>query len=210
VKNPMRPVVLALVPGVCLALASTCMSAEPSLGQVTLASLSENSVATKLVGSWTLNRSLSQVPEPSAGGLRRGGPGGVGGGPPEGLGGSRGEHGGPPDRPEGPVGARTIRIEIHDADLRIISGNGHVRTVTPGGEAVERVRGPMLVTETARWEGDRLVIESVAEDGPMTSESIALAEDGSDRLFHTTVMPRPDSDELQKAIWVYDRAIASK
>lgn len=226
-KCPMSPLqsLLALAAG--LTLAAAAPGAEPAGRPVALASLSTNSVAVKMVGSWTLDRSLSQVPGPPAGGPRGGGslgspgigmggpppggPGGATGGPPEGgVEGGRSERGGPPPRPEGMGGTRTMTIELDDLDIRITSGSGRVRVITPGGEAVERARGPMLVTETARWEGERLVIESVADDGPITTEMFAFSEDGSDRLVHTMSMPRPDSDEQEKAVLVYERSTTAK
>lgn len=218
-KSALRPQQMSLV--LALGLACTAMApwVEPATGQEVSASASETGAAAGLVGSWTLDRSLSQVPTPPAGGRHRGGasggpgegmggppPGGMEGGPPpDEMGGRRGDRGEPPARPEGLGGSRALKIELAGLDVRMTSASGRVRVITPGGEAVERARGPMLVTETARWEGERLVIESVAEDGPMTTESFALAEDGSDRLIHTVLMLRPDTNEQVKAVWVYDR-----
>jgi hypothetical protein len=108
-------------------------------------------------------------------------------------------------------GAKTVKIVVIDNDVRIISAEGNVRVITPNGQAVERQRGFQTVMETARWDTDQLVVSSASEGGPTTSETFALADDGSGRLVHTLRMPpRPDGGELGTITWVYDPAKATK
>ncbi len=172
-----------------------------------------DSAATLMVGTWELNRDLSEIPAPPRGERPQGPPpdaGGAMGGPPPGDSSAHpeGGPGGPPPG-HGPLGgADTLTIVISGSDLSITSDDGRVRLITPSGQPVERRKRRMTVTETARWDSGALVIESVGARGPKITETYALVTDGTDRLVHTMTMPRPDSEEAAVVKLVYDRSIA--
>lgn len=169
-----------------------------------------DSAATLMVGTWELNRDLSEIPAPPQGERPPGPPpdgsGPMGGPPPSGSSARpEGGPGGPPPGPGPMGGADTLTIVINGSDLSITSDNGRVRLITPNGQPVVRKKGRMTVTETARWDSGTLVIESVGTRGPKITETFTLATDGSDRLVHTMTMPRPNSDEASVVELVYDR-----
>jgi hypothetical protein len=171
-----------------------------------------------LVGTWKRNDSLSdaKMPEPPARGDRSaGGPGGgppPNGGPPPGseMGGGRGGRpvGPPPkgDRSGPPIGAEVLRIGVQGTEVRIAADSREVRILTADGTPVERQRGKGTVTETADWEGAVLVVSTTAPDRPALRETLALAEDGSDRLVQTVQLPARGSEEPRTLRWVYDRS----
>lgn len=174
-----------------------------------------DSAATLVVGTWSLNRDLSEIPTPPQGERPQGPPpdgGGPMGGPPP-SGSSAHPEGGPGAPPPGlgPMGgAEGLTIVISGSDLSITSDDGRVRLITPNGQPVERKKGRMTVTETARWDSGTLVIESAGTRGPKITETFALAADGTDRLVHTMTMPRPDSDEASVVTLVYDRSTTGR
>ena len=132
-----------------------------------------------------------------------GGMGGPGGGPPGGAQG--GGPGGPPGGSDPVTGAASIMVQLEGLEMKIVTGEGRVRTLTIDGQAVERQHGRMTMTETATFKDGQVEVSSVAEEGPTITETFALADDGSGRLVHTVLMPRPDSDEPVRAVYVYDR-----
>lgn len=146
------------------------------------------------------------------GGHRGGGMGGPEGG---GMGGHRGggmgpdggagREGGPAGRGELLGGAASIKVTVQDQDVHIISADGRVRILTPNGQPVERERGFLTVSETARWTEGRLVVTSTTPRGMILTETIGPAEDGGGRLVHIVEMKRATSDETRTARWVYDK-----
>lgn len=201
----------------------------------------------QLVGRWSLNPSLSEIPKRPEGGRRggpgggMGGPGGGQGGPGGGMGGFGGGFGGPgggmggpgggmggppsggmgdpgkgeggarrggrgePGGPSDPVtGAASLMVQLDGLTVKLVSGEGRVRSLGLDGQPAKRQRGPGTATETALFKDGRIEISTVPEHGPKVAETLGLAEDGSGRLVHTVLMPRPDSDEPVRAVYVYD------
>lgn len=151
-----------------------------------------------------------------------GGPGGGMGGPPAGMRGAErgmgdqaggrlereardGEHG-RGDRPGFVGGAAALKLDVQDAEVRIITEDGHVRILTPDGQPVKRERGFLTVDETAKWENGRLTVTSSAPNGTLVTETLGLAEDKSGRLVHEVQVTRIDSGTPRTARWVYDRS----
>jgi hypothetical protein len=183
-----------------------------------------------LTGMWQLNNHLSRAPKrpEGAGGQHFSGGFGGGGHHGGGMGGGYGDErpegaeGGPEGGPEGGFGheeaggthhsaamfsaPETIKVDLDGTALRIISPDGHVRILTPDGTPVERERGFVTVTETARWDTGRLVVTSSTPNGRTITETFALADDGSGRLVHTVAMAQAASGESTTARWVYDRS----
>jgi len=162
-----------------------------------------------LVGSWTLNTTLSDTPTADGAGTgERQGPPPTGGFP----GGddlSGGGHGGgrPPQGP--PPVARTLQIDLLDDGVRITTDDGRTRELAATGVPVERKRGPMTVTETVTWQDDTLVIVAAAADRPAMTETFALASDGSGRLVHALNLPARGSSKARTAKSVYERGASS-
>jgi hypothetical protein len=181
---------------------------------VTVAGAQEAASPAKLGGVWHLDKSHSEAPRAPEGMSRSHGgfgPGGASVG---------GRHGGM--RPGGDLalgggrdvqgtggllgGAESIKVDVLDNEVRIISDDGHVRIITPDGQPVQRERELMTVTETANWQDGRIIVTTSTEKGLAITETFGLAEDGSGRLVHTIQVMRPDSKEPRTARWVYDSA----
>ncbi|HPS78844.1 MAG TPA: radical SAM protein, partial [Thermoanaerobaculaceae bacterium] len=79
-----------------------------------------------------------------------------------------GEHG-RGDRPGFLGGAAAFKLDVQDAELRIITEDGHVRILTPDGQPVKRERGFLTVDETAKWENGRLTVTSSAPNGTLVT-----------------------------------------
>ena len=133
----------------------------------------------QLVGQWVLNKAESDIPKRPEGGRRGGPPGGPGGGmggPGDGMGGPGGgmggygggmgghgggmggpgggpggEHGGRPGGSDPVAGASSLMVQLEGLELKLVSGEGRVRTITIDSQPVERQRGRMTVTETASF-----------------------------------------------------------
>jgi hypothetical protein len=133
----------------------------------------------------------------------------MGGAPPEGRGPGgerRPDSGGP-----GSLGdTETIMISVHNDEVRITSDDGHVRILTPDATPVERVRGFETVTETARWDGRRIVVTATTQKGTLITETFSLDEDGSGRFVHSAQFADPWSNKPRTVRWVYDRSTDSE
>lgn len=140
-------------------------------------------------------------------GMGPGRPGGTGGHRGGGMGpdGGRGREGGPGGREAGLGGAASIMISLEDGEVHIISGDGRVRILSPNGQPMDRERGFLTVSETARWTDGRLLVTSTTPRGMISTETIGPAEDGSGRLVHTVEMKRAEGGETRSARWVYDK-----
>jgi hypothetical protein len=147
-----------------------------------------------LTGTWLLNPGASEDPENDA--PRMPAPSG---GPPS------------PSRTRTPAATQSflpsVAFRIQEADSLLIfsDAQGRERAVFQDGrEFIEPVEGLGNVTVTARWKGDKLVLERQLESGARITETYELKLDGRQLHIEITILTRRTIEFLR----VYDRGDA--
>ena len=147
-------------------------------------------------GTWLINADMSQDPEANP--PQRGTP------PPG---------GGPPgaSRTRMPVGGESFlpsvafRLSEDDSVLVFSDAQGRERIIYQDGrEFIEPVEGLGNLTVTAKWKGEKLVIERQLESGPSIVETYELSEDGRQLRIEIKIVTR----RTIRLLRVYDRGDA--
>jgi hypothetical protein len=151
-----------------------------------------------LTGAWQINLDKSDDPRKKLQGTRSGGwsgpRGGMGGGMSGGMGGVHGGFGGvgsrnggdPDETPAMREAMRTVTeaperltIVYRGADVVLTSGEGHVQTLQPNGQAVQEKTARGQETErTTKWDGSNLVTEVRMSDGVKITQTYTRSPDG--------------------------------
>lgn len=172
-----------------------------------------------LVGVWTLNKDMSDIPGKSDGKGPGGGPppGGMGGGMPGG--GGRGGMGGgmPPGGGGGRGGDRDemrragrittdlatpaegLTIVKDGALVMIAAADGRPLKLTADGKEEERLTGDGVIKSKTRWVGEQLVTEERIQDGPKVTRTYTAS---SDRR-QLTITVRVDGGDMSGRLLVH-------
>jgi hypothetical protein len=167
-----------------------------------------------LSGTWRLNKDLSDDPQQKMKDARSesgGGGGHSGGRHGGGMGrGSGGRSGGSGSGDEGPrpledmaTALQQLKIDHQDPALTIEDGLGRLHHLFTDGRKIEEERSYGGTTEIhAVWKDARIVVTTQSEKGPKTTETYAVAADGSQLTVTSKIeMRRGGSVEIRR---VYD------
>jgi hypothetical protein len=201
--------VRALLSRLPLALALVVVAAAASLG----------AAAPDLTGTWVLNKDRSDAvedrdrgkPKP---GVLGSGPG-MGGNGPMGGAGVRGPlmggRGVDPVLQERMRALASIAFEMPDEltvtaegdGLRLVGDDGHATRLTPDGTKRDEFDGTLPVERRAKWDKERLVVESKAKGGGGEVKHVYTRE--GDRLIVEATFDGEVAARTEKLKFVYDR-----
>lgn len=177
---------------------------------------------TSLVGSWTLNQSLSDDPKEAlkksrskmrgGAGRRSGGMGGGRGGYGGGMGGDYGpgmgrnaSSGGNDARKhlkQGVLTAQNLKITMSDTEFMLDTGKGEPDKYLIDGRGTPLDKE--LTVVLAGWENDQMVVEKTTGGGQKMFERYTVSSSGS-QLHVAISMQRPNSTDMINIQKVFDR-----